>query len=58
MRGVETPEELRKLAEWSRGIAEVGHSDDCGWRHRFADYLDKKAAEIESGVPLPPCERT
>ena len=45
---VEKPEELRRLAEWYRSMAEVGHSDDCGWRQRFADYLEGKAAEIES----------
>lgn len=45
---VEKPEDLRKLAEWYRSMAEVGHSDHCAWRRRFADYLEKRAAEIES----------
>jgi hypothetical protein len=44
---VEKPEDLRRLAEWYRSMAEVGHSDDCGWRQRFADYLERRAAEIE-----------
>ena len=44
---MEKPDDLRKLAEWYRGMAEVGHTDDCGWRKRFAAYLDKRASELE-----------
>jgi len=44
---VEKPEDLRRLAEWYRSMAEVGHSDDCGWRQRFADYLETCAADLE-----------
>jgi hypothetical protein len=44
---MEKPEDLRKLAEWYRSMAEVGHTDDCGWRQRFADYLERRAAEME-----------
>ena len=45
---MEKPDDLRKLAEWYRGMAEVGHTDDCGWRKRFAAYLDKRASELEN----------
>ena len=44
---MEKPEDLRKLAKWYRSMAEVGHSDDCGWRCRFADYLERRAAALE-----------
>ena len=44
---MENPGDLRKLAEWYRSMAEVGHSDDCGWRKRFADYLERRAADLE-----------
>ena len=44
---MEKPEDLKKLAEWYRSMAEVGHSDDCGWRKRFAEYLERRAAELE-----------
>lgn len=44
---MEKPDDLRKLAAWYRGMAEIGHSDDCGWRQRFAEYLERRAAELE-----------
>jgi hypothetical protein len=52
-RRVEKPEDLRNLAEWYRSMAEVGHSDDCGWRQRFADYLERRAAEMETAYAVP-----
>jgi hypothetical protein len=45
---VERPDDLRRLADWYRSMAEVGHSDDCGWRRRFADYLERRAGELEN----------
>jgi hypothetical protein len=44
---MEKPDDLRKLAEWYRGMAEVGHSEDCSWRKRLAEYLEKRAHELE-----------
>jgi len=44
---VEHPESLRKLAEWYRAMANVGHTDGCDWRRRFADYLERRATELE-----------
>ena len=44
---LDNPRELREMAEWYRGMAEVGHTDARAWRIGFADYLDKRAAEIE-----------
>jgi len=44
---LDTPEDLRKLAEWYRGMAEIGNSNESGWRRRFADYLDRRACELE-----------
>ena len=44
---MENPQALRKLAEWYRGMAEVGHSGDRTWRLSFADYLDRRAGEVE-----------
>ena len=44
---MQKPHDLRKLAEWYRGIAAVGHTDECAWRVGFAEYLEKLADEIE-----------
>jgi hypothetical protein len=51
---LEKPEDLRKLAEWYRGMAGVGHSDDCGWRLRFADYLERRASDMEALALIAP----
>ena len=39
--------ELRKLAEWYRDFAEVGHTDQRQSRLEFADYLERTAEELE-----------
>jgi len=39
--------ELRKLAEWYRAFAEVGHSSERLDRLKFADYLECRAEESE-----------
>jgi hypothetical protein len=44
---VEKPEDLRRLAEWYRGMADIGHTGDCSSRRRFADYLERRAADLE-----------
>lgn len=51
---MEEPEDLRKLAEWYRRMAEIGHSDECGWRQRFAEYLERRAAGVELAGARPP----
>jgi hypothetical protein len=50
---VETAEDLRKLAEWYRSMADIGHSDECGWRKRFAEYLERRAALLETAQSSP-----
>jgi hypothetical protein len=42
--------ELRKLAEWYRAFAEVGHSTKRADRLKFADYLEHRAEELESNA--------
>jgi hypothetical protein len=44
---MEKPHDLRRLAEWYRSFAEIGHSDEREWRLKLADYLDRKAEELE-----------
>jgi hypothetical protein len=44
---METPHDLRRLAAWYRSFAEVGHSDERAWRLKLADYLDRRADELE-----------
>jgi hypothetical protein len=39
--------ELRKLAEWYRAFAEVGHSAARCDRLKLAEYLERKAGELE-----------
>ena len=41
--------ELRKLAEWYRAFAEVGHSSERSDRLEFAEYLECKAKALEKG---------
>jgi len=50
---VEKPDELRKLAEWYRSMADIGHSEDCGWRKRFAEYLERRAEDLEEAHVRP-----
>jgi hypothetical protein len=38
---------LRRLAEWYRGFAETGDSEERDGRLQLATYLDRKAAELE-----------
>jgi len=53
---VEKPEDLRNLAEWYRSMADIGHTDDCGSRRRLADYLERRAADLEQArVPSAGC---
>ena len=47
IRPLEQPHELRELAQWYRGWAEVGNDADRAWRFGFADYLEKRANELE-----------
>lgn len=44
---MEQPQELRELAIWYRSRAELGSEADRDWRAGFAEYLEKRAAEIE-----------
>jgi len=44
---METPHHLRRLAEWYRGFAEVGHTDHREWRVQMAEYLERRADELE-----------
>jgi hypothetical protein len=39
--------ELRKLAEWYRAFADVGHSSERSDRLKFAEYLERRAEELE-----------
>jgi hypothetical protein len=48
---VEDARELRKLAEWYRAFAEVGHSEHREGRLKLAAYLERKARELESRLP-------
>jgi hypothetical protein len=45
---VEHHHELREKAEWHRGIAEAGDTDSREWRERVADYLERRANELEA----------
>jgi len=42
--------ELRKLAEWYRAFAEVGHSSRRSDRLKFAEYLERRAEELERNI--------
>ena len=44
---MEDARELRMLAEWYRAFAEVGHSDQREDRRWMAEYLERKADELE-----------
>jgi hypothetical protein len=44
---VKDARELRRLAEWYRAFAEVGHSDRREDRLLMAEYLECKAGELE-----------
>lgn len=49
---MEHPRELRELASWYRSWAELGDKADRGWREGFADYLERRAAEVEHLLTL------
>ena len=49
---MEQPRELRELASWYRNWAELGNKGDRGWREGFAEYLDRRATEIERLLEL------
>ena len=55
---MEDPHNLRKLAEWYRSMAEIGHSDDRVWRISFADYLERRAREAEKSGEDPTAANT
>ncbi len=44
---MEDARELRRLAEWYRAFAEVGDPAARGDRLKFAEYLKRRAAELE-----------
>jgi hypothetical protein len=48
---MEDARELRKLAEWYRAFAEVGRSEHREGRLQLADYLERRARELESRHP-------
>jgi hypothetical protein len=51
---VEDARELRKLAEWYRAFAEVGRSEHREGRLQLADYLERRARELEADtLPKP-----
>jgi hypothetical protein len=45
---LEQPHELRELAKWYRGWAEFGNARDRAWQAGFAEYLERRATEIET----------
>jgi len=49
---LEQPHELRELASWYRSWAEVGCDEDRAWRIGFADFLEKRAGEIDAVLAL------
>lgn len=49
---MEQPGELRELARWYRFWAELGTKADRDWRAEFAEYLDRRAAELEHLLSL------
>ena len=44
---MEDARELRKLAEWYRAFAEVGHSEHREDRLELAEYLERRAVELD-----------
>jgi hypothetical protein len=44
---LDQPHELRELARWYRGWADLEKDGDRAWQKGFADYLEERAAEIE-----------
>jgi hypothetical protein len=44
---LDDPQELRKLAEWYRAFAEVGNSASRRDRLELAEYLERRANELE-----------
>ncbi len=44
---MEDAAELRRLAEWYRTFAAVGHPEEREWRLKFADALDEMADSLE-----------
>ncbi len=59
---MEDAAELRRLAEWYRAFAEVGHPKERAWRLKFADALDemvdrleRQAERVNDRPPPSPC---
>ena len=48
---MDDPAELRRLAAWYRGFAAVGAADRREERLRLAEYLERRAKEIEKQKP-------
>jgi hypothetical protein len=44
---MDDPNELRKLAEWYRAFAKIGSADQREGRLKLAEYLERKAEELE-----------
>jgi hypothetical protein len=44
---MENPDDLRWIADWNRTFASVAAESDREWRNEFADYLDKRANDLE-----------
>ncbi|MGC2415659.1 MAG: hypothetical protein WA459_23545 [Stellaceae bacterium] len=44
---MEDAQELLKLAQWYRAFAEVGNSADREGRLKLAEYLERRANELE-----------
>lgn len=50
---VEDAPELRRLADWYRAFAEVGNPGERAGRLKFAEYLERRAAELERAANDP-----
>jgi len=49
---MENSDDLKKLAAWYRHMSQIGHSDSCASRKQFAEYLERRARELEqAGEP-------
>ena len=53
---MENSRDLRRLAEWYRAIAELGHSDEREGRLKLAKYLERKAAQLDERKSSSPAD--
>jgi hypothetical protein len=44
---MENARDLRRLAEWYQAFAEVGRSEEREGRLKLAEYLERRAAQLE-----------